>query len=101
MTHVFHEPIFVWHDRADPEKGTRRLDCVEDAIAALFRADVSSYGNACHCRGIWTAALHHLSSARADGLPASVHSAYAAMRQLVQAVGILAPCGAACEDTRG
>ncbi len=93
VTHDFHEPIFVWHDRDDPDKGTRRLNCVEDAIAALFRADISAYGSAGdgHGHAIWTAALYHLSSAKADGLVASVHSAHGAMRQLVHAVGILAP----------
>jgi hypothetical protein len=90
-THDFPEPIFVWLDRTDPEKGTRRIDCVEEAIAALFRADVSAYGNDGHDRSVWTAALHHLASAKADGHAASVHSAHGAMRQLVHAVGILAP----------
>ena len=90
-THVFLDPIFVWLDRDDPDKGTRRLDCVEDAIAALFRADISAYGNDGHDHGVWTAALHHLASAKADGLAASAHSAHGAMRQLVHAVGILAP----------
>jgi hypothetical protein len=89
-THDFHEPIFVWLDRADPGKGTRRIDCVEEAIAALFRADISAYGNG-GGHPVWTAALHHLASAKADALPASVHSAHGAMRQLVHAVGILAP----------
>jgi len=93
MTHAFPEPIFVWHDRADPEKGTRRLDCVEDAIAALFRADVSAYGNDGHERSAWTAALHHLATAKADGHAASVQCAHGAMRQLAHAVGILAPRG--------
>jgi hypothetical protein len=90
-THDFPEPIFLWHDRDHPEKGTRRLDCVEDAIAALFRADISAYGSDGHDRGVWTAALHHLASAKADGLAASLHTAHAAMRQVVHAVGILAP----------
>ena len=91
-THDFHEPIFVWHDRDDPEKGTQRLDCVEDAIAALFRADISAYGSPNgHDRSVWTAALHHLASAKSDGDAASVFTAHAAMRQLVHAVGILAP----------
>jgi hypothetical protein len=91
-THDFHEPIFVWHDRDKPERGTRRLDCVEDAIAALFRADISAYGSPNgHERSVWTAALHRLASAKADGHAASVLSAHGAMRQLVCAVGILAP----------
>ena len=94
-THDFPEPIFVWLDRDKPDKGTQRLDCIEEAIAALFRADISAYGSAGdgHGYAIWTAALYHLSSAKADGLPASVHSAHGAMRQLVHAVGILAPRG--------
>jgi hypothetical protein len=89
----FPEPIFVWIDPEDPGKGTRRIECVEEAIAALFRADISAYasnGNGRE-RAVWTAALHHLSSAKADGEAASVHSAHGAMRQLVHAVGILAP----------
>ncbi len=92
-THVFPEPIFIWLDRDDPEKGTRRIDCVEEAIAALFRADISAYASAGDGHAVWTAALYHLSSAKADVLPASVHSAHGAMRQLVHAVGILAPRG--------
>ena len=94
-THNFHEPIFVWLDRDDPEKGTRRINCIEDAIAALFRADISAYGSdgAGRERAVWTAALHHLSSAKAEGCAASVLSAHHAMRQLVHAVGILAPRG--------
>ena len=89
----FHEPIFVWHDPEHPEKGTRRLDCVEEAIAILFRADISAYGNAGpgRERAVWTAALHCLSSAKSDGHAASVLSAHDAMRQLAHAVGILAP----------
>ncbi len=94
-THAFPEPIFVWIDRDDPDKGTRRLDCVEDAIAALFRADISAYGNDGHDHRVWTAALHHLASAKPDGLPASVQSAHGAMRRLVHAIGILAPRGGA------
>jgi hypothetical protein len=91
-THDFHEPIFVWLDRDDPNKGTRRIDCVEEAIAALFRADITAYGSAYgHDRGVWTAALHHLASAKTDGHAESVHSAHGAMRQLAHAVGILAP----------
>ena len=92
-THEFPEPIFVWLDPKDPEKGTRRLDCVEEAIAALFRADISAYGGAGDGRehAVWTAALYHLSLAKADGLAASVNSAHGAMRQLAHAVGILAP----------
>jgi hypothetical protein len=93
--HEFPEPIFVWRDPEHPEKGALRLDCVEEAIAALFRADISAYASASEGRehAVWTAALHHLSSAKADGLPGSVLSAHGAMRQLVHAVGILAPRG--------
>jgi hypothetical protein len=93
ITHDFHEPIFVWLDRDDPEKGTRRLDCVEEAIAALFRADISAYGNIGdgHGHAVWTAALYHLSSAKADGFGDNVLAAHNAMRQLAHAVGILAP----------
>lgn len=91
----FHEPIFVWHDAEHPERGTRRLDCVEDAIAALFRADISAYGSAGghRQRAVWKEALHRLSSAKAEGHAASVLSARDAMRQLAHAVGILAPGG--------
>jgi hypothetical protein len=101
-THDFHEPIFVWHDRDDPAKGTRRLDCVEDAIAVLFRADMSAYGSPKgHDRSVWTAALHHLDSARADGLAETVLAAHDAMRQLVQAAGILAPASACRQSSHG
>jgi hypothetical protein len=91
VTHDFAEPIFLWHDREDPKKGTRRLDCIEDAFAVLFRADISAYSNDGHDHRVWTAALHHLVSAKADGLAASVHLAHGAMRQLLHAVGVLAP----------
>ncbi len=91
--HEFPEPIFVWHDRNDPEKGTRRIDCVEEAIAALFRADISTYSSDGDGRerAVWTAALHHLVAVKANGRAASVLRAHHAMRQLVHAVGILAP----------
>ena len=94
-TRDFPEPIFVWLDRDKPDKGTQRLDCIEEAIAAVFRADISAYGSdgAGPERAVWTAALHHLSSAKAEGCAASVLSAHHAMRQLVHAVGILAPRG--------
>jgi hypothetical protein len=94
-THIFPEPIFVWRDRNHPEKGTMRLGCVEEAIAALFRADISAYGSRSNGqkRAVWAAAVHHLASAKTDGRVASLVSAHGAMRQLVHSVGILAPRG--------
>ena len=103
-THDFHEPIFIWVDRDDPARGAQRIDCVEDAIAALFRADISAYGNARDGRGhaVWMAAVHHLASAKADGDGAGVLAAYGAMRQLAHAVGILAtPDGALLATANG
>jgi hypothetical protein len=91
-TRNFHEPILIWLDREDPSKGTKRLTCVEDAIAALFRAEISAYSSGCDGldHPVWATALGHLSMAKADGLGGSVHRAYKAMRELVEVVDILA-----------
>lgn len=101
MTAYFEKSIFIWVDRDYPDRGTQRLRSVEDGIAALFRADVSDYGSnsAGAPRPLWNAALHHLSAAKIDKSPASAVCAYDAMRQLVHAVGILAPTAGDYEHT--
>ena len=95
MTTYFSQSIFIWRDREHPDRGTQRLSSFEDGIGALFRADVSDYSrdNTGKLRPLWSAALHHLSRAKGDKLPASSLCAHDAMRQLVHAVGILAPQG--------
>ena len=59
----------------------------------LFRADASAHATdgKGRERAVWTAALHRLASAKADGHAGNLLLADGAMRQLVQAVGILAP----------
>jgi hypothetical protein len=91
-THDFHEPIFLWVDRNNPGKGARRLDSVEDAVAALFRADISAHSTDTDGRDrpAWTAVLHHLSIARANGCRESLLLAHRAMLQLVTSLGIIA-----------
>ena len=95
MTTYFSQSIFIWRDRENPDRRTQRLSSVEDSIGALFRADVSDYSsdNTGRLRPLWRAALHNLSRAKEDKLPGSSLSAHDAMRQLVHAVGILAPQG--------
>ena len=93
MTTYFSKSIFSWRDREHHDRGTQRLSSVEDSISALFRADVSDYSrdNTGRLRPVWRAALHNLSRAKRDKLAASSLCAHDAMRQLVHAVGILAP----------
>jgi hypothetical protein len=95
MTTYFSNTIFIWIDRYHPERGTQRLSSVENAIAALIRADVSEYSSdkAGRVRPVWRAALHDLSRAKANQEPTSSAAAHNAMRQLTQAVGILAAHG--------
>jgi|tagenome__1003787_1003787.scaffolds.fasta_scaffold19813848_2 hypothetical protein len=91
-THDFHQPILLWVDRNDPGKGVKQLDCVEDAIAALFRADISGDRTNIDSRDrpIWAPALHHLSDARTSGCREALLVAHDAMLQLVASLGILA-----------
>jgi hypothetical protein len=95
MPTYFNKTIFIWIDRYHPERGTQRLSSVEDAIAALFRTDVSDYSSdkAGRVRPVWRAALHNLSRAKANQLPTSSVAAHNSVRQLAHAVGILAPQG--------
>jgi hypothetical protein len=90
-THDFDKPILLWVDRNDPGKGVKQLDCVEDAIAALFRADIG--GDRANIDGrdhpIWAAALHRLSEARNSGCKEALLLAYTTMLQLVSSLGIL------------